>query len=286
VRRSEFDVNANNFSLQLNSNPFTTAPARLREHARHQVQLRRQPIKYGMAGALLLRFGRGALLALAFPAMALTGCGGQAVGGSAEVDAGVGMDASADVGMPAPREGGVAEASSPEAGAPEAGAPEAGAPEAGALDAGTDASDAGECVPRLDDSGCDFGIVQCGGSACVVPANSCCEPPADAGTAPVCEAYSACNLGLNLSCDEGADCGPGGACCFFQVVGYYAATYCYEHVPCGGHQSPWQICKTDSECKPDTKCVAESCTLAGAAVSLGFCLGPPSPNPPLSCTPK
>jgi hypothetical protein len=206
---------------------------------------------------------------------ALAGCGGQTTRDASEVEAG-GSDASQ------PDAPGGNDASQPDALAREAGEDSGTSPEAS-----SDASDAGACV-SADGAPCDYGVVPCGTSACPVPITSvCCETAGDAGTTATCESSSACPVSsLVVACDEAADCN-GGTCCFVNIPGGVTETYCWDHVAsCGGHQSPSQVCKTQPECASGKTCTPESCTLAGVSISLGFCLGPSDPKPPIGCTPQ
>jgi hypothetical protein len=114
------------------------------------------------------------------------------------------------------------------------------------------------------------------GSACVLPANTCCRTKgADAGSVYDCESVSKCNTagGSQVDCFGTSDCASGSICCLAAVSASVANLTCQAGTTCptgdgGSALAEGQICSGNSDCANST-CLHYIC--AGSA--LEACMG-------------
>ena len=93
---------------------------------------------------------------------------------------------------------------------------------------------------------------------------------ADAGASEATAEAGAGSLDLRcLSANACAGDGAPGDICCVTFTGTTSATSACQAGPCGG-TLPVQLCAADAECA-GTTCVTQSCTLAGAAVTVRAC---------------
>src|ERR1700722_10600638 len=110
------------------------------------------------------------------------------------------------------------------------------------------APDAGCVVPPMGQP-CDPGVVECGGSACAVPASFCCASSGDANVASeMCVAAGGACSGLEEKCNEKADCPGSEVCCLVATSLAQQGISISCQPVCTGGLFSIQVCKSDTEC--------------------------------------